>query len=174
MKQLNKKQLKQLNKSIVKHGLDIILILENIQYASNVAGLFRTADAAGVKEIIITGSSQKPPFGAKLQKASRSKEKYVVWSYEEKTKDAIDTVKRKGYTVVAVELTDESIDIRDFIKTNTTDKIALLVGNEVGGIGKETLSQVDQSIFLPMYGKGASLNVATASAVAIYNLVLLN
>lgn len=143
-------------------------MLENIQYARNVGSMFRTADAAGVKELIMTGISHHPPFGKDLEKVSRSKERSVKWQYFESTANAIRYVKKLGFEIVAVEITDQGIDYRDF---QFPQKLCLLVGNEAYGVVNKTLETVDSSIYIPMQGKGASLNVSTAAAIALFKAI---
>ena len=72
MRQLHKKEVKKLKVSLPSPSKDVVLILENIEYARNVASIFRTADATGVKKIYLTSSSAKPPFGKDLEKISSS------------------------------------------------------------------------------------------------------
>lgn len=172
MKQLRGTELKRFNKQNSKHNFDILLILENIQYASNVAGIFRTADACGVREIFLAGSSHKPPFGAKLQKASRSKEKRIPWKYFPNVDKAVKQARHKGYEVVGLELTDESQDIDEFISKNRNYKLAIIVGNEAQGLTNNALNNLDSAIYIPMFGKGASLNVGVSTAVLLYKLIL--
>lgn len=165
----NKKQIKQMFKK-VRRKKEVILLLENIQYAVNVASIFRTADAAGVKKIILSGVSHKPPFGKDLIKTSRAKEKSINWKYIESTTKAIKEVRKEGYYVVAVELTSESKDLSQLsYLVSDKDKICFVLGNEVYGVKEETLSFCHAAIFIPMYGKGASLNVSVSAGIVLYS-----
>jgi tRNA G18 (ribose-2'-O)-methylase SpoU len=167
MKPLLKKEIKKLFKEY-KQEKDFVIIAENIQYARNVAELFRIADALNVRKIILTGISQKPPFGNDLLKVSRSKEKHVPWEYTEKTFNAIDKLKAQGYVITALEITDEAFEINSYLKDLKSNKIAIVIGNEVYGVTKELLSHCDNSVFLPMYGKGASMNVSVSLGILLY------
>lgn len=168
MKQLRSLELKRFNKSNQKHNKKIVLILENIQYATNIAGIFRTADAIKVEKIFLTGISLQPPFGKDLQKASRQKEKSVQWEYHDNSGKIINKYKKNGYQIVGVEITDESVNFNDF---EFADKVCLVLGSETYGIVKTTLERLDASVFIPMYGKGASLNVGVAAAVTLFKIV---
>ena len=77
IKQLRGKNIKKYFKNQEKRSHDIILILENIQYAKNVANIFRTAESAGVSKIFLTGISQRPPLGKGLKKGSRNSENKI-------------------------------------------------------------------------------------------------
>ena len=168
MKQLRGIELKRFNKKTEKHNKDIVLIMENIQYARNVASLFRTADACKVSKIILVGISHKPPFGKDLKKVSRNKETSVQWEYQENSGKAINKMKDQGYEIIGLEITDESIDYREYKFPN---KLCLVVGNETYGIVKNTIARLDKAIFIPMYGKGASINVSTASSIALFKII---
>lgn len=170
MKQLNKKEVKQLRRELPGRGKEITLVLENIQYARNVAAMFRTADAARAGRIFLTGISKVPPFGKELQQVSRHKEKSVHWEFFDDTSKAINRLKREGYFIVAVEITDNAIphyELAKLIEDKT--KVAFVLGSEVYGVKNATLELCDASVFIPMYGKGASLNVTTSGGIILYS-----
>lgn len=171
MRQLRGVEIRRFKRKLPKPQLEIALILDDIQYARNVAEIFRIADAAKVKSVYLSGISAQPPFGKELQKVSRQKEKSVVWKYQQTVGTAIRELKRKGYKIIALEMTDDAQDYREFAKYNTDTKIAILLGNEGHGIPAKTLSKADKAVYLPMFGKGASLNVAVATAIIIYTLI---
>jgi tRNA (guanosine-2'-O-)-methyltransferase len=169
MKQLQKKQLKRFMKNKdFKHQKDVVVVMENIQYARNVASFFRTADGLGIAKLYLTGISRKPPFGKSLKKASRKKENKVEWEYEKKTAKVIDKLKQEGYSIIALEITDECVPYNKF---EFPDKVALIVGSEVFGIKPATLDRCETSVFIPMYGKGRSLNVHVATSIVLAHIV---
>ena len=168
MKQLRGIELKRFLRRFKKPPIEVYLLLENIQYARNVASIFRTAEAYKVKKIFLVGISHKPPFGKDLRKVSRNKEKSVPWEYYENAGMIINKMKNRGYKIVALELTNESKKIDNIF---FSDKILLVAGNETYGIVEKTLSRADLSLFIPMYGKGSSLSVSISTAIALDNLV---
>jgi tRNA G18 (ribose-2'-O)-methylase SpoU len=167
MKPLQKKEIKKLFKEY-KQKVEFVLIAENIQYARNVAELFRIADALRIQKIILTGISQKPPFGKDLVKVSRTKEDHVQWEYTEKSFNAIVKLKSQGFVVTALEITDEAVDVKSYIGNLKSNKIAIVIGNEVYGVTRELLNHCDNSVYLPMYGKGGSLNVSVSLGILLY------
>lgn len=169
MRQLKKQEIKKLSKEN-KREKEIYLILENIQYATNVAAIFRTADAAGVRRIYLTGISKTPPFGKDLKKTSRSKEDSVEWMKRETTGEVIQTLKKLGFKVIAIELTEDAIPLDQLKNEIASDqKICLVAGSEVYGVNKNTLEKCDKAVMIPMYGKGASLNVSTSVGIVLYS-----
>lgn len=171
MKQLNKKESKKFFKKRPKRQQQIYLVLENIQYARNVAGVIRTTDAAGVKKLFLTGISHKPPFGKDLVKASRHKEKSVNWEYVEKTEKVINKLRKQGFTIIAIEVTDQAIPLEQLADhVSGLEKVCFVAGNEVYGVVNKTLSLCDSAVYIPMFGKGASLNVGSSVAVVLYSI----
>ena len=170
MKQLRKIEIKHLMKE-EKRDREIVLLLENIQYARNVAAIFRTADAAGIRKMYLTGISQKPPFGKELKQASRNKEEALNWEYKETTGEVVQSLKKQGFFVVAIEITDQAVRL-DRLKDILQDKqkICFIAGSEVFGVNKATLERCDASVYIPMYGKGASLNVSTSVGIALFSI----
>ncbi len=170
MKQLRGKEVKKYFKTLPKRGHNIILILENIQYAKNVANIFRTAESAGVSKIYLTGISQKPPFGKGLKKVSRGSENKVPYSYAEKTLDILPQIKEEGYHILAIELTDNNILLPDLKKyLEGKDKVCFIAGNEDSGVNRSTLEACNGAVTIPMYGKNPSLNVNVSVGIILYS-----
>ncbi len=48
-------------------------------------------------------------------------------------------------------------------------KICFIAGSEVYGVTRQTLEKIDLSVYIPMFGKGASLNVSSSVAVVLYS-----
>lgn len=170
MRQLNKKEIKSLRKATPRRTQEVYLILENIEYARNVAAIFRTADAAGVRRLYLTGISHQPPFGKDLVKVSRLAEKSREWKYVEKASSIIPRLKEEGFKIIALEQTDNGFPVQELRdKIENWDKVCFVAGSEVYGIVKETLAVCDEGMYIPMHGKNASLNVAASVAIALFS-----
>ena len=148
------------------------LILHNIRSVYNVGSIFRTADAAGVSNIILTGYTPGPIDRFKqprkdFTKVSLGAEKTVHWMQIENVYAAIKALKLDGYEVVAVEQAANSTSLFDF-KPDPKKKLALVLGNEVRGISKPTLQKCDAIVEIPMRGKKESLNVSVAAGIAMF------
>ena len=170
IKQLRGKDVKKYFKNKPKRQHEIIVILENIQYAINVANIFRTAESAGVKEIYLTGISQRPPFGKGLQKVSRGAEHKVHYEFADKTLDILPKIKSEGYHIVAIELTNKNVslpDLREYLKDKP--KVCFIAGNEDSGVNKTTLQECDNAVTIPMYGKNPSLNVNVSTGIVLFS-----
>ena len=164
MRQLRGSKLNKFHKAFDLKDKEIIILLDNIEYARNVASVFRIADAVKAKEVILTGVTKTPPFGKELSKVSRSKEQKIHWEYIESGVDAIERVKNEGYQVIAIEITDEAISYKDF---EYPDKVCFVIGSEMHGISQKMLDVIPQAVFVPMAGVGRSLNVHVSLAVVV-------
>lgn len=166
----NKKESKKFINKTSYRDKEIVLILENIQYARNVAAIFRTADAAGVSKIFLTGISKTPPFGKELMQVSRSREKFLTWEYFESSGQAIKKLKENGFKIVGIELAHNSIMLENLKSAlKNVDKVCFVAGSEVFGVKESTLNECDNTVIIPMYGKGISLNVSTSVGVVLYS-----
>lgn len=159
---------------------NIILIVHNVRSAHNVGSILRTADGLGVAKVYLSGYTpypsgpgdiRLPHLAAKnsrqIHKTALGAEDLVVWNYEPDVKKLLNELKMKDYTLIALEQTDKAIDLRTL---KPVEKIALVVGSEVGGLPQDVLDLCDKHIHIPMSGKKESFSVAIAAAIALYQL----
>lgn len=149
-------------------GIELALILQSIAYPVNVGSMFRIADAVGVTKMFLCGITPLP-YSHSVTKAARAKQHDVPWYYEKDVSDAISILRGQGYHICALEITDNS---RPYFEIEIPRKLCLVVGNEDHGLTRKVLSQCDSAVFVPMYGKGLSLNVHVCAAVVLYHLLL--
>jgi len=148
------------------------LILHDIRSSENVGSIFRTADAAGVSKIYLTGYTPAPldRFGrknARLAKAALGAEGFVSWEARKDIFALLDELKGKGAVIAGVEQSPRSISYTDFVSEKPS---ALIFGNEVGGIPEGVLSEADAILEIPMRGKKESLNVSVAAGIVLFSL----
>ncbi|WP_018126445.1 RNA methyltransferase [Balneola vulgaris] len=145
------------------------VVLHNIRSLHNVGSVFRSSDAFGISEIIISGYTPTPPR-PEITKTAIGAEEFVNWSYVEDPTDTFYELKKKGYTIFGMEQTTNSIPLTDF-DTQQYEDICIVMGNEVTGIDEDILSHIDQFIMIPQFGQKHSLNVSVAAAVMLYALL---
>ena len=148
-----------------------IVILDNIRSAHNVGSIFRTADAFGITEIYLCGTSPTPidKFNRPrkdIAKVSLGAEKTVTWRYFVSSLRAVNVLRKKGIKILSIEQSEGSADISD-IKMYQNADIALVFGNEVGGVSSKILRVSDKIFEIPMRGKKESLNVSVAFGVVL-------
>lgn len=163
-------ELNRLSQEAFKNAqkFQVVLLLNDIRSMSNVGSLFRTADAFRVEKICLCGITGKPPH-KEIRKTALGAEESVEWEAYEDAVVCIESYKRRGYMILALEQTTSSIDIR----THTMDKKAfvLVVGNEVDGVSDEVLALCDQILEIPQYGTKHSFNVAVSGGIALWELL---
>lgn len=150
----------------------IFLILDNVRSAHNIGSVFRTADAAGVSKIFLCGITPDPDRAGPrarrdISKTALGAEAYIPWEYHSQTARLIGRLKKQDVCVVALEQTKNAIPYRNF---GAKFPLALIVGNEVRGVSKTALKRADSIVFIPMFGKKESLNVAVACGIALFAL----
>ncbi|OGL30965.1 hypothetical protein A3F37_04245 [Candidatus Saccharibacteria bacterium RIFCSPHIGHO2_12_FULL_41_12] len=159
---------------------DIVLIAHNIRSTHNVGSLLRTAECLGVNDVYLTGYTPYPKIADdprlphlankihnQIAKTSLGAEQYLQIIANQSLSGCINVLKRRGYEIVGLEQTNDSIDILDF---KPPKALALIVGNERYGIDNDTLKLCDKVIQIPMKGRKESLNVVQATAVALYGI----
>ena len=163
------KQLNHAETTSVDTIFPLSILANNIEIAGNVGSLFRVADALGIEKLYLTGSTQTPPK-YKIRKAARSTENHISYTYEESAITVIEQLKHSGYTIIALEITSRSQNIREF-KLQQNEKTCLIIGSENLGISAELLALADHHLHIPMYGKNSSMNVITSCAIAVHELI---
>jgi 23S rRNA (guanosine2251-2'-O)-methyltransferase len=169
MKALRGTELKRFHRGMRKEypaTHSIVAILQSVEYPANVGSIFRIADAAALDELILCGITPTPE-NPTVAKVGRGKHTRVPWRYVEDTAQAIAEVKAEGYRVYALELTADAVPYHTI---QWPENVCLVVGHEDHGVTKATLALCDEAVFLPMWGKGASLNVHVALGILVYQI----
>jgi|SRR5579859_1733326 len=158
------------------------LVLHNIRSVYNVGSIFRTADAAGVSKIFLTGYTPTPidRFGRArpdLSKVALGAEKHIAWEYLKNPYAAMVKLRNEGFFIIALEQDSRAISLFDLRGRTEArqdlamDKMALVLGNEVRGVSKALLAKCGRIVEIPMRGKKESLNVSVAAGVALFTLL---
>lgn len=149
-----------------------ILILHNIRSVENVGAMFRTADAAGINKIYLTGYTPTPldRFGRKrkdLAKSALGAEEFVPWEQKKNISPLLAKLKKENFMIIGIEQAKNSVDYK---KVKLLNKNAFLVGTEVTGIPKNILEKCDIIAEIPMRGQKESLNVSVALGIALFRM----
>lgn len=159
---------------------EIVVIAHNIRSTHNVGAIFRTAEGFGIQKIILSGYTPYPKISgdtrlphiaeklhAQIHKTALGAETIVPFEYYETP--PINILKEAGYRIVGLEQDERSVHLSEY---RPSEKIALLLGEEVEGISKELLGACEDIIEIPMVGKKESFNVSVATGIALYHLSL--
>lgn len=157
----------------MKKDKKIYLILHNIRSVHNIGAIFRTADAAGISKIYLTGYTPAPVdrFGRKrkdMAKTALGAEKVVAWEHIKLIDSLIKKLREEGVRIIAVEQARNAVDYK---KIKTKSDTAFIFGNEVRGLSKSILKKCDQIAQIKMLGKKESLNVSVATGIFLFKVL---
>lgn len=147
----------------------ITVVLDNIRSCNNIGSVFRTSDALLIEKVMLCGITATPP-NAEIHKTALDAEKSVPWEYFEETETAIGELKKNGYRVFAVEQVESSIMLPDF-QPSTTERLAVVFGNEVKGVQQSVINVCDGAIEIPQYGTKHSFNISVSAGIVLWDLV---
>jgi len=167
MRNLDGTELKRLHRQWRKQiDLDTALLLDSVQTPFNVGSILRTSAAYGVSHIWLTGNAT-PPDHPKAAKTALGTSRYLDWTTSASIDDALGSIYESEFDLVGVELADEATPIH---KATFPNKPCLAFGHEDRGLSKDILAACKTVVFIPQRGRIASLNVAMAVGIALYEV----
>jgi len=167
MKQLGPTDLKRLHRDWGKRTTGrLALLLDGVSSPFNVGTIVRTAAAFRVEHLYLAGDATSPA-SAKVGKTAMGTERFLSWSTFERGADAADAAREDGFAVVGLELADHAVPL---FQLSVGPDVCIAIGHEEHGLTVGTLAACDAVAFIPQLGRVGSLNVATAAAVAIFEL----
>lgn len=154
------------------------MVVHNIRSARNVGAIFRSADAAGVEKIFLSGYSPTPydakkdryesAFHRQISKTALGAEKIVLWEKQRDIGTLIVKLKKDKFKIYALE---KASGAKNIFKSKFQFPCVLILGNEVHGVDKKILDRCDATLEIPMRGKKESLNVSVAAGIAVYRIL---
>ena len=149
----------------VEMAPDTIVALDGVQDPGNVGTIWRTADAAGFKALLL-GSGSADPLSPKVQRSAMGSGFRVPFMLSENLSQTLRELAAKGYTIIASDL--NGCDF--YSRPDPGKKYVLIIGNEARGISNEVRASADMLVKLPMRGGAESLNAAVAAGIMMYDL----
>lgn len=144
---------------------EIIIILDHLEDPHNFGAIIRTAEAAGIKSIIIPKDRSVTVNGT-VAKVSVGAISNVKISMVNNLVNTIKYLKEKGYWVIGTDMQGD-----DFKTIDYKGKIVLVIGNEGKGMSRLVSDNCDFIASIPMNGKVNSLNASVAAALVIFEAV---
>lgn len=167
--------------------MKVIVVLHNIRSIYNVGAILRTCEGLGIEKVIYSGYTPsyddkgllphlREKLNRQIEKSALGAEKMVT---QEKCTDLSVFLKEcaaNGYRIVGLEnnLAPNEISRRVILgerKDFGSDKIVLILGEEVNGIPAEIRKKCEYFLEIPMRGKKESFNVSVAAGIAMWGLV---
>lgn len=149
-----------------KTDVRVGLLLDSVATPVNVGSILRTAAAMRVDDVWICGQTAGPELGA-TKKTALGSERFLTFHEVDDPAAAVGAARAAGYRVVGIELAEGAQPLHE---ADLSGAVCLAVGHEERGLAKGTLEAIDEFAFVPQLGRIGSLNVATAAAIALYEV----
>jgi len=147
----------------------LVVVLDNVRSAYNVGSAFRSCDAFKVDRLLLCGICACPP-SPDIHKSGLGAELSLPWKHYESTLEAVEYLKKEGYTIVSIEQTTASVKLDKFRRSESV-RYALVFGNEVDGVQQEVVEESDFALEIPQYGTKHSLNISVAVGIILWQFV---
>jgi TrmH family RNA methyltransferase len=142
-----------------------VVIAEAVEKPGNLGAILRTADAAGI-DALVSCDPLTDWGNPNVVRASKGA-LFSVQVAEANTAETVAWLRTNHIRVIAA--TPQASTRYD--KADLTGPVAIVVGTEKHGLSQQWRDQADEAVVIPMFGKVNSLNVATATALLIYEVV---
>lgn len=145
---------------------NLSIVLDRVQDPGNLGTIIRTADAAGIKDIVLVKGTTDP-YSTKVLRSTMGSIFDVKLHFME-TEEVIEVMKTQG-----IRLTVTSLEATNFhYELSVADPLALVIGNEGNGVSDAFSEAADELIKIPMYGGAESLNASVAAGIVMYDCAI--
>jgi len=147
--------------------LPITVILDNVRSMHNIGSIFRTSDGFAIEKIYLCGITAQPPH-REIEKTALGATQSIEWVYSSGISEIILQLKAAQYTVIAIEQAQNSVMLNDF-RPKTSEKYALIFGNEVNGVSEDAMKLIDTCIEIPQFGTKHSFNIVVSAGIVLWD-----
>ena len=150
-------------------GDGCLVMLDEVEDPQNVGALIRAAETAGAQGLILP-ARRSPPLGGAVSRASSGALEWLPVARVGNLARALDRLKEANAWVVGAEHT-ASVSLYELSDRQLAGRLVVVLGSEGRGLREGVRKRVDFPVSIPMHGQVGSLNVSTAGAVILYELV---
>jgi len=140
------------------------LLINRIDFDTNIGVIARTAFAAGINGLIYQGETERFLNDDSVHFSLGSIVRIPL--VKQNIFEAIKKLKDRGIKTVALNMNG-----KNYTDTNLTGSLAIVIGEEKNGISRTVTEKCDEVLSIPIYNKIESLNVAICAAVLIYEKI---
>ena len=154
---------------IQKRTTYLTIVLENIYQPLNASAVLRSCDCFGIQDVhVIENYNEFKPDREVAMGASNWLTVYRYDKNKKNTLDCIQSLKNKGYRIIATSPHNSQTDLINFDLSK--GKTALFFGAEVEGLSNLVLENADEYLHIPMYGFTESFNLSVSVAICLYEI----
>lgn len=154
----------RLNDVLNKRQPGLTVVLENVEDPHNISAVMRTCDAVGIQDIYIL-NTRIAKHTTWSSKTSSSAAKWLSIHQFTDTQECFTELRKHFDKIYTTHLNSHSVELHEL---DLTQKVALVFGNEHGGVSAEAISLSDGNFIIPQVGIIKSLNISVACAVTLY------
>jgi len=144
------------------------VVLEDIYQKHNTSAVVRSCDIFGLQDIHIIENKYNSYVSNQVAKGAQKWIDFNEYNTEEyNTQTCVDTLRSKGYQIIATTPHSESCMLQDY---DISKKSAFVFGVEKAGVSDEMMKEADGYLKIPMVGFTESLNVSVAAAIILNGL----
>jgi tRNA (guanosine-2'-O-)-methyltransferase len=147
-----------------KRQASLTVVLENIEDPHNVSAVMRSCDAVGIQDIYIL-TTKIPRHKKWGYRSSSSAAKWLTVHQFDNTAECVAALRQHHDKIFTTHLSSDAVGLYEL---NLTQSVALVFGNEHGGLSDEMRAAADGNFLIPQVGIIRSLNISVACAVTIY------
>lgn len=145
-----------------------VVVLEDIVDHTNVGAIFRSVAGLGADAVLVSPRCADPLYRRSVR-VSMGTVLQVPWTRIPEWKDAAPILHDAGFEIAALALADDAVELGAYA-SDAPERVALVLGSEGDGLSRRALAAADTVVTIPMLHGVDSLNVASASAVALWAL----
>ena len=155
---------KRLMDVLNKRQPGLTVLLENVHDPHNISAVMRTCDAVGMQDIYILNTMipKHKKWGAR---SSSSAVKWITIHQYDNTGECFAEMRKHFDKIYTTHLSTDAVSLHEL---DFTARVALVFGNEHGGVSEETIALSDGNFIIPQVGIIKSLNISVACAVSVY------
>ncbi|WP_160722109.1 TrmH family RNA methyltransferase [Bacillus sp. USDA818B3_A] len=153
----------KMSEALAEKGKTFLLI-DAVQDPGNLGTMIRTADAAGI-DAVIAGRGCVDIYNSKVLRAAQGSHFHLPILRDD-LHEWIDKLQDNNIPVYGTALEEAAA----YTEVSSQDSFALIVGNEGNGVAKDLLTSTNTNLYIPIFGKSESLNVAVATGILLYYL----
>ena len=159
---MNPERFSKLTTALRRRQPDLTVLMERVHKSHNLSAILRNCDSVGVLE----AHAVPPPEGLDVHgHTSAGTSKWVKVVRHPTTQNAVETLKDRGFRVLAAH---PGPDATDFRAVDYTRPTAIMMGAELLGLSEEGIALADELVVIPMVGMVHSFNVSVAAALLLF------
>jgi 23S rRNA (guanosine2251-2'-O)-methyltransferase len=148
-----------------------ILALDGVEDPQNLGAIARVAESVGVSGLVLT-HRRSPPLSPAVSRASAGAIEWLPVARVPNLPRALAELQRAGFWIFGAD-PEAELDLFSLPERGGFDRVGVVLGAEGRGLRPGVLRSLDFRVRIPMQGQVASLNVATAGAVMLFELARL-